>query len=82
MGDHKARLGPDGTLVVPAELLGEAGLRPGDLVVIRVDGRAIRVMDDVAGLLALQRRVAERASDRSLVEILRADRRRDAARQR
>ncbi len=80
MGDYKTKVEADGSVRVPAELVDEAGMRPGGAVTVRVDGREIRLIDDERAVADLQRRVAAKAGDRSLVDMLIEDRRRDASR--
>lgn len=73
------RLGPQGRLVIPAALRKELALRQGDELVVTVeDGRLVLERpDDVLRRLRAELRAAY--GDRSLVDELIAERRREAA---
>ena len=74
------RLGPQGRLVVPAELRRELGLREGSELAIRSDGRRLILEPRAEVLRRLRRRFAN-VGDVSLVDELAADRNAEAHRE-
>jgi len=76
----KTRLGSDGRIVLPAVVRRALGLRPGDQLIVDVEGREIRLMtvaDAARRAQELVRRYVE--PDESLAESLVAERRRELA---
>lgn len=74
------RLGPQGRLVVPAELRRELGLDEGSELAIRSDGRRLILEPRSEVLRRLRRRFAD-AGDVSLASELAADRADEARRE-
>ena len=74
------RLGPQGRLVVPAELRRELGLREGSELAIRSDGRRLILEPRTEVLRRLRRRFAN-VGDVSLVDELASDRDAEAHRE-
>ena len=74
------RLGPQGRLVVPAELRRELGLAEGSELAIRSDGRRLILEPRAEVLRRLRRRFAA-VGDVSLVEALAAEREEEARRE-
>jgi AbrB family looped-hinge helix DNA binding protein len=77
---HPVRLGPQGRLVVPAELRRELGLGEGSELAIRSDGRRLILEPRSEVLRRLRRRFAN-VGDVSLVDELAADRDEEAHRE-
>ena len=76
----KTRLGSDGRIVLPAVVRRALGLRPGDQLIVDVEGREIRLMtvaDAARRAQELVRRYVD--SGESLAESLVAERRRELA---
>ena len=76
----KTRLGSDGRIVLPAVVRRALGLRPGDQLIVDVEGREIRLMtvaDAARRAQELVRRYVD--PDESLAESLVAERRRELA---
>jgi AbrB family looped-hinge helix DNA binding protein len=70
---HLVRLGPQGRLVVPAELRRELGLQEGAELAIRSDGRRLILEPRSEVLRRLRRRFSD-VRDVSLADELAADR--------
>lgn len=77
---HPVRLGPQGRLVVPAELRKEMGLEEGAEFVIRSDGRRLILEPRSEVLRRLRRRFSD-VRDVSLADELAADRGAEALRE-
>jgi AbrB family looped-hinge helix DNA binding protein len=76
----KTRLGSDGRIVLPAVVRRALGLRPGDQLIVDVEGREIRLMT-VADAARRAQELVRRYVDpgESLAESLVAERRRESA---
>jgi AbrB family looped-hinge helix DNA binding protein len=76
----KTRLGSDGRIVLPAVVRRALGLRPGDQLIVDVEGREIRLMT-VADAARRAQELVRRYVDpgESLAESLVAERRRELA---
>ena len=74
------RLGPQGRLVVPAELRRDLGLEEGTELAIRSDGRRL-ILEPRAEVLRRLRRRFDAVGEVSLVEELAADRDEEARRE-
>ncbi len=76
----KTRLGSDGRIVLPAVVRRALGLRPGDQLIIDVEGREIRLVT-VAEAARRAQELVRRYVDpgESLAESLVAERRRESA---
>ena len=77
---HPVRLGPQGRLVVPAELRRELGLEEGAELAIRSDGRRLILEPRSEVLRRLRRRFSD-VRDVSLADELAADRGAEARRE-
>ena len=77
---HPVRLGPQGRLVVPAELRRQLGLEEGAELAIRSDGRRLILEPRSEVLRRLRRRFSD-AGDVSLADELAADRVAEARRE-
>ena len=77
---HPVRLGPQGRLVVPAELRRELGLEEGAELAIRSDGRRLILEPRAEVLRRLRRRFSD-VRDVSLADELAADRGAEALRE-
>jgi AbrB family looped-hinge helix DNA binding protein len=75
------RLGPQGRLVVPAELRRELGLHEGTEMLIRSDGRRLILEPRSEVLRRLRRRFAEIPTGVSLADELVTDRTEEARRE-
>jgi AbrB family looped-hinge helix DNA binding protein len=76
----KTRLGSDGRIVLPAVVRRALGLRPGDQLIVDVEGQEIRLVT-VAEAARRAQELVRRYVDpgESLVESLVAERRRESA---
>lgn len=79
-------LGSDGQVTIPAELLAELGLKPGDALVVHAEEGELRLLERGKALEDLQRRAAEvfgiwRPGEPSMVDELIAERRAEAAKE-
>jgi AbrB family looped-hinge helix DNA binding protein len=76
----KTRLGSDGRIVLPAVVRRALGLRPGDQLIVDVEGREIRLVT-VAEAARRAQELVRRYVDpgESLAESLVAERRRESA---
>jgi AbrB family looped-hinge helix DNA binding protein len=79
----KARINPQGRIVIPAECRAAAGLKPGDDLLIEAVGEGeLRLRTPLQALKEAQRIVAQYSSgSRDLVAELLAERREEAARE-
>jgi AbrB family looped-hinge helix DNA binding protein len=78
----KARVDRQGRLVIPASLRAEAGIRPGDVVVLVQEGDSIRLRTHSHAIRTLQRELrALVAPGVSMVDELIAERRAEALRE-
>jgi AbrB family looped-hinge helix DNA binding protein len=75
---HQVRLGPQGRIVVPAELRRELGLGEGTEMAIRSDGRRLILEPRAEVLRRLRRRFAKVPDGISLADELAADRQEEA----
>ena len=66
------RIGPKGQVVIPKSIRDELGIRPGDEVVVTLDGRAVRIVA-AASLESLRGML----KGHQLVEILEEEHRRE-----
>ena len=78
---HQVRLGPQGRIVVPAELRRELGLGEGTEMAIRSDGRRLILEPRAEVLRRLRRRFAKVPDGISLADELAADRQEEARRE-
>jgi AbrB family looped-hinge helix DNA binding protein len=78
---HQVRLGPQGRIVVPAELRRELGLGEGTEMAIRLDGRRLILEPRAEVLRRLRRRFAKVPDGISLADELAADRQEEARRE-
>jgi AbrB family looped-hinge helix DNA binding protein len=77
---HRARIGENGRLVIPAQLRRELGLKNGDEVILRVEDGDLRVSTVRAAFERVRRLVAKHVPrEVDLVEDLIEERKREAA---
>ncbi len=77
MGDFKAKIGPNGRIVIPAACRKALGVGPGDELLLRLEDDSIQIMTREAALQRAQERVAKYIKDdRSWVDELIEERRR------
>jgi AbrB family looped-hinge helix DNA binding protein len=76
----RVQVGPQGRLVIPADIRRELGIEAGDQLTARVEGRRLVLESPEDVLRALQDEVQAAAGGRSLVDELIAERRAEAAR--
>lgn len=78
----RARINPQGRIVIPAECRAAAGLKPGDDLLVEVVGEGeLRLLSKERALKKAQEIVARYSSGRDLVAELIAERREEAARE-
>lgn len=76
------KIDKNGRVFIPAECRRELGLKPGDRVIVQVDGAELRILSQLEGIRRAQEIVARYIPpDRSLVDELIAERRAEAARE-
>jgi AbrB family looped-hinge helix DNA binding protein len=78
---HQVRIGPQGRIVVPAELRRELGLGEGTEMAIRADGRRLILEPRAEVLRRLRRTFAKVPDGVSLADELAADRQEEARRE-
>jgi AbrB family looped-hinge helix DNA binding protein len=78
----RVKVGPDGRILIPAELRRAAGLEPGASVVVTLQGQSLTVETPLAQIRKVQALLAplKRPGD-SIVDELIAERRAEAARE-
>ena len=77
MGDYKAKIGPNGRIVIPVACRRALGIGPGDELLMRLEDDSIQIMSREAALQRAQERVAKYIKDdRSWVDELIEERRR------
>ena len=78
----RAKLDAQGRLLVPAEIREQLGMKPGDTVLLRMEGERLLVWTPAAGWRTAQAIAAQYAQPgRSAVDELIAERRAEAARE-
>lgn len=78
----QVKVGPDGRILIPAELRRAAGLQPGATVVVTLEGQSLTVETPLAQLRKVQALLAPlRRPGVSIVDELIAERRAEAARE-
>ncbi len=77
---ERVTIGPQGRLVIPAAMRRQLGLEPGSVVLLRLEGGALRLERQDAALDRLRARYAKAAGGTSVVEELLAERREEAHR--
>ena len=82
MASQRVKLVEGGKLVIPAAFRREMGVKPGDTLIVEMDGGELRVRSLPSAIQRVQARMRElNPQGRSLVEELIADRRAEAARE-
>ena len=78
MGDYKAKIGPDGRIVIPAACREALGLEPGDEVLMRLEDGELKLFTREQLFRRAQARVAKyaRKTGKSVVDELIEERRR------
>ncbi len=76
---QRVTIGPQGRLVIPAAMRRQLGLEPGSVVLLRLEGGALRLERQDAALDRLRARYAK-ANGPSVVDELLAERREEAHR--
>ena len=77
---ERVTIGPQGRLVIPAAMRRHLGLEPGSVVLLRLEGDALRLERQEAALDRLRERYAKAAGGPSVVDELLAERREQARR--
>lgn len=78
---ERVTIGPQGRLVIPAAIRRQLGLEPGSVVLLRLDGDALRVERQDAALGRLRARYADATGGPAVVDELLAERREEARRE-
>ncbi len=82
MASQRVKLVEGGKLVIPAAFRREMGVKPGDTLIVEMDGGELRVRSLPSAIQRVQARMRELNTEgRSLVEELIVDRRAEAARE-
>ncbi len=77
---ERVTIGPQGRLVIPAAMRRQLGLAPGSVVLVRLEGDALRLERQEAALDRLRAHYAKAAGGPSVVDELLAERREEAHR--
>ncbi len=77
---ERVTIGPQGRLVIPAAMRRQLGLEAGSVVLVRLEGDALRLERQEATLDRLRARYAKAAGEPSVVDELLAERREEAHR--
>ncbi|MBW3644568.1 MAG: AbrB/MazE/SpoVT family DNA-binding domain-containing protein [Actinobacteria bacterium] len=77
---ERVTIGSRGRLVIPAAMRRRLGLEPGSVVLVRLEGEALRLERQEVASNRLQGRYAKAAGGPSVVEELLAERRQEAHR--
>ncbi|HEV2811476.1 MAG TPA: AbrB/MazE/SpoVT family DNA-binding domain-containing protein [Acidimicrobiales bacterium] len=77
---ERVTIGPQGRLVIPAAMRRHLGLEPGSVVLVRLEGDALRLERQEAALDRVRARYAKAAGGPSVVDELLAERREEAHR--
>ena len=77
---ERVTIGPQGRFVIPAAMRRHLGLDPGSVVLVRLEGDALRLESQEAALDRLRARYAKVAGGQSVVDELLAERREEAHR--
>lgn len=77
---ERLTIGPQGRLVIPAAMRHHLGLEPGSVVLVRLEGNALKLERQEAVLDRLRARYARAAGGPSVVDELLAERREDGRR--
>jgi AbrB family looped-hinge helix DNA binding protein len=78
---ERVTIGPQGRLVIPAAMRRHLGLEPGSVVLLRLEGDALRLERQEAALDRLRARYAKATGGPSVVDELLAERREEAHRE-
>ena len=82
MASQRVKLVEGGKLVIPAAFRREMGIKPGDTLIVEMDGGELRVRSLPSAIARVQARMRElNPEGRSLADELIADRRAEAARE-
>ena len=82
IASQRVKLVEGGKLVIPAAFRREMGVKPGDTLIVEMDGGELRVRSLPSAIQRVQARMRElNPEGRSLVEELIADRRAEAVRE-
>ncbi len=80
MGDYKAKIGPNGRIVIPAACRKALGVGPGDEVLMRLEDGELRLYTQAQAVRRAQELVRKHVPEgESLVDDLLAERRREVA---
>lgn len=80
MGDYKAKIGPNGRIVIPAEYRKALGVKPGDEVLMRLEDGEVRLYTQAQAIRRIQALAKKYVpAGVSLVDDLLKDRRREVA---
>ena len=78
---QRVTIGPQGRLVIPAAMRRQLGLEPGSVVLLRLEGGALRLERQEAALNRLRARYARATGGPSVVDELLTERRGEARRE-
>ncbi len=82
MNAVRAKIGEGGRIVIPAEFRKELGLKPGDVIILSLQGEELRIRSIDSAIRRAQEMVARYVPEGvSLVDELIAERRAEAARE-
>ena len=78
---ERVTIGPQGRLVIPAAMRRHLGLEPGSVVLVHLEGDALRLERQEAALDRVRARYAKAAGGPSVVDELLTERREEARRE-